>query len=197
MSTLAGTASIETPKYGLANIVKALFGLGVLFMPYVFAWGTLLPGVSRKTRRWAFVWLAIWASFALLSNMRSAERHPSASDSTWFKSRQVVCGNTRFEFAQDGSFVSDAALPDGTHLRSEGWYATMGQILSITTTRQYPADGVKAGGYPLPVASKVTSTNTYFVSGTASDLAITPVGRTYDGQARTLSNAAPVPCAAI
>jgi hypothetical protein len=70
----------EFDRHDQPRRVSIMLGLGILLMPYVFAWLTLRRGYSTSTKILSFAWLAIVGTVAIFSRFPSVEQQSSAAN---------------------------------------------------------------------------------------------------------------------
>ena len=79
--------------------------IGIIFLPFVFAWLTLRPGHSGRARSWSFVWMGAWMTI-MLTVATPADPEPS---STALPPAAVTVPEPAPDSESDAAVVADEA----------------------------------------------------------------------------------------
>jgi hypothetical protein len=116
---------------------RLLLGVGVLFMPYLFAWVTLLKGFSGTYRFWSFVWMILLLLGLAFGNSKSPKSSSTTTSTATSTSRPQsaaqVCSNVKFSTTcfvnPDGQTCSEEGGPVAALIRN-GSYSVVGQSVN-------------------------------------------------------------------
>ncbi|WP_445946349.1 hypothetical protein [Shewanella sp.] len=105
LDELKANKAINPVQSSPNKFMKALFWVGVFFVPYVFAWFTLRKGSSTKSKFIAFGWLFVFAIAYL-----SSPEHKQADITNQVQTDNAEPNNTKFDKYSQFNDLSDCQL---------------------------------------------------------------------------------------